>query len=91
MTTTVESLPTGIQSIATPRYTNSLRWRAVNPPWAVAEVDHDWRVWVNLEDGMAVVRNKGSEDRGKDFATLALALASLDYRYGPITKTLGGN
>lgn len=71
-------LPTTIRSIRQPNWTDTLSWVTRNG-WSMAEVDHDWRVWVREDGKKAVVRNKG-DFVAHDFPDLPEALASLDYR-----------
>lgn len=81
MTTKLKDLPTRIRSISNPRWTDSLRWTPIYQAQgdsAMAEVDHDWRIWVALPSGKTTVRNKG-EAVGRQFDTLAEGLESLDY------------
>lgn len=81
----MKGLPEKIQSIKNPRWKDTLRW-IKQGEWARADVDHDFRVWVRLENGRpgepvgsTVVRRKG--DLGSDrFDTVAEGLASLDYK-----------
>lgn len=82
----MKGLPTKIHSISNPRWKDTLHWTKQGE-WARADVDHDWRIWTRLENGRpgdevgcSVVRNKGDHFNGKWFDTLALGLASLDYK-----------
>lgn len=76
--TRLNPLPETIQSISNNRWTDTLRWTVVGDH-AMAEVDHDWRIWVHTKTGGCVVRNKGVL-KGTTFATLEEGLASLDYK-----------
>lgn len=73
-------LPTTIRGIKYPNWTDTLRWTNRNG-WSMAEVDHDWRIWVNDGADAVVVRHKGAPDHQKHlFNSLEAGLAFLDYR-----------
>lgn len=86
---------TVIRSITYPGYTEELVWvkqpknRIVAVPvtnveeqldgrW-MADVEHDWRIWVDILTGVAFVRNLG-ELETKEYPDLDAALASIDFK-----------
>jgi hypothetical protein len=71
-------LPETIQSISNTRWVTQIRWVTVENV-AMAEIDHDWRIWVHLQTGKCTVRNKGVL-KGTEYGSLAEGLASLDYK-----------
>lgn len=75
-------LPTRIQSIKQPTWFDTLTWTKTSTGSFVTEVDHDWRLWVDPDAGVCIVRNKGAGPGvpGEIYPHLTAGLASLDYR-----------